>query len=108
MCEPNYHTTKIIWKTIEMKKNIFMNLNIFMIFMNKPVYLGSSILECVKSNIWILVWSCGTKIRRKIKIMLHGCRQCHSLHKNKINLIDIAKDVTSNYELGRPFPREKK
>ena len=37
--------------------------------------------------------------------MLHGCRQCHSLHKNKINLIDIAKDVTSNYELGRPLPK---
>lgn len=38
VCEPNYHTRKIVWKAIEIKKNIFMNLSIFMIFMNKPVY----------------------------------------------------------------------
>ena len=42
--------------------------------------------------------------------MLHGYRQCHSLHKKRV---DIAKDVetrfdTSNYELEISFLEEKK
>ena len=42
--------------------------------------------------------------------MLHGYRQCHSLHKKRV---DIAKDVetrfdTSNYELEISFSEEKK
>ena len=41
--------------------------------------------------------------------MLHGYRQCHSLHKKRV---DIAKDVetrfdTSNYELEISFLEEK-
>ena len=42
--------------------------------------------------------------------MLYGYRQCHSLHKKRV---DIAKDVetrfdTSNYELEISFSEEKK
>ena len=47
--------------------------------------------------------------------MLHGYTQLYGLHKNRTHLRmkDIAKDVekrydTSNCELERPLPREKK
>ena len=46
-------------------------------------------------------------------IILHGYGQPHSLHENRRIYLDNAKDVetrfdTSNYELYRPFYKEKK
>ena len=43
---------------------------------------------------------------------MHGCRQLHSLHKNRRHYVDIVKHVdarfhTSNYELERPLPRRE-
>ena len=48
---------------------------------------------------------------KKKQIMLLGCRQLYSLHKNREH-VDIAKYVktrfdTSNYELERPLPNGK-
>ena len=50
--------------------------------MNKPVYLGLSILEISKIVMYEFLYD-KTKIWRKSKIMLHGYRQLYSLHKNK-------------------------
>ena len=48
----------------------------------------------------------------KNPVILHGCRQLHSLHKNRRHYVDIVKLVdarfhTSNYELERPLPRRE-
>ena len=48
-----------------------------------------------------------------VMIILHGYGQPHSLHENRRIYLDNAKDVetrfdTSNYELYRPFYKEKK
>ena len=65
--EPNYHTTKSFMEhllAIQMKK--------MLILMNKPVYLGLSILEFKENiNVWVLVWLCKTKIWWKSKIVLY-------------------------------------
>ena len=92
---------------IEMKKKTE-------ILMDKPVYLGLSILELKKilMHAWALVWLCKTKIWWKIKIVLHGYRQFHCIHKNSNIYKEIAEDIearidTSNYELDRPLPKGK-
>ena len=65
--EPHYHTTKSFMEhllAIQMKK--------MLILMNKPVYLGLSILEFKENiNVWVLVWLCKTKIWWKSKIVLY-------------------------------------
>ena len=59
-----------------------------------------------------MVWLCKTKIWWKIKIVLHGYRQFHCIHKNSNIYKEIAEDIearidTSNYELDRPLPKGK-
>ena len=60
MSQPNYHSTNFFTESllaIEMKKT--------QIFMNKPVYLGLSILELSEIVIYVIAWLCETKIWRK-------------------------------------------
>ena len=100
--EPNYHTTKFFTGNvlaIEMKETG--------ILMNKPVYLGLSILELIKMLMYEF-WFKYVKPK-------HGEYIWNSsIVYIKIDDIykDIAEDVqtrfdTSNYELDRPFPKEK-
>ena len=53
------------------------------ILMNKPVYLGLSILELSKILMYKLIWLCKMKIWWKSEIMLYGYRQFHCIHKNR-------------------------
>ena len=39
------------------------------------------------------------EIRRKSKIMLHGYKQLHSLHKKKGVQVDTAKDVERRFDV---------
>ena len=47
MSEPNYHTTKVFTKTL-----FAIEINKTQIVMNKPIYLGLSILELSKILIY--------------------------------------------------------
>ena len=109
MFEPNYHTKKIFTenlKAIEMKKNE--------ILINKPVYLGLSILEL--SNISMYEFWCDyvkPKYDEKAKLCYTDTdsfivyKKTDDLHK------DIAEDTetrfdTSNYRLDRLLLKGKK
>ena len=106
--EPNYDTPKFLTGhllTIEMKK--------MQILMNKPVYLGLSILELSKI---LICYFCYDYVKPK-----HGekANLCYMDTESFIVYIttgyiykDIAEDVetifdTSDYELDRPLSKEK-
>ena len=68
--EPNNHTTKWFSENllaIEMKK--------IKVKMNKPVYLGLSMLEISKTLMYEFCYDYIMKISGQCKIMLHGYRQ---------------------------------
>ena len=105
--EPNYHTTKFFTEYLlsrEMKKR--------QIFMNKPVYLGLSILELSK----ILMY----KFRYDYVKPEYDEKRCYTDKDSfmaNIKADDIYKGIgedvetrfdTSNYELDRPLPKAKK
>ena len=76
MSEANYHTTKFFTKkllTIEMKQT--------QMYMNKPVYLGLSILELRKILMYEFWYDCVKQ--KKSKIVLYRYRQFHCTHKNR-------------------------
>ena len=106
--EPNYHATKWFSKNLlatEMKK--------IKVKMNKPVYLGLSILE-ISKTIMYEFWH--DYIKRKYQ---NNSRLCYmDTYSFIINVQtedfyeDIANDVekrfgTSNYEVNRPLPTRK-
>ena len=81
--------------------------------MNKPVFLGLSILELSK-KVMYKYWHdyMKPKYNEKAKL-LFGHRQLYSLHKNKIYLRRHCKGCqnkfdTSNYGLDRPLEKIKK
>ena len=106
--EPNYHTMKLITENlsiIEMKK--------VKVKMNKPIYLGLSILEISKIIIYKFWYD---YMKRKYGDMVKLCyTDTDSLVmaiKTKDFYKDIAQDVqerfdTSNYSVDRPLPKEK-
>ena len=61
-----------------------------------------------------MLWLCKTKISWESKIVLHEYRQFHCIQKNRWFIYkDNGDNVetrfdTSNYELDRPLPKEKK
>ena len=64
-----------------------MNITVFGDTMNKPVYLGLSILEISDLVIYEFWYNyVKTKYGEKKGIMLHGYRQLYSLYKNKRHL----------------------
>ena len=104
--EPNSQTTKFFTLNllaIEMRKT--------QILMNKPVYLGLSILDRNKTAMYILVYDyLKPKYDKNAKIcyMYTGSFIVHVTANDIYN--DIAEDVktrfdTSNFELDRPLPK---
>ena len=80
--------------------------------MNKPVYLGLSILDLSKTVIYEF-WFSKTKIWWKFETLWYGYRQFHWSHVITDDIYKyIAEDVetrfdTSNFEKGRPLPKGK-
>ena len=103
--EPNYHPTKIFSENlivIEMKRT--------RILMNKPVYLGLSILEMSKT-VMHEFWYDYMKPKYGEKAKLYYMDTCSFVVyiKTEDIYVDIAKDVErrfdgSNYEFERPLP----
>ena len=104
--EPNSQTTKFFTLNllaIEMRKT--------QILMNKPVYLGLSILDRNKTAMYILVYDyLKPKYDKNAKIcyMYTGSFIVHVTTNDIYN--DIAEDVktrfdTSNFEVDRPLPK---
>ena len=106
--EPNYHTTKFFTENllaIEMKKTE--------ILMNKPVYLGLSILELSKILMYEFWYDyVKPKYGEKVKLCYVDTDSFIVYIKTDDIYKDIAEDVetrfdTSNYELDRPLPKGK-
>ena len=106
--EPNYHTTNFFTKhllAIEIKKTE--------ILMDKPVYLGLSMLEL--SKIWMYeFWHDYVKHKygKKAKLYYMDADSFTVYIKTDDSYKDIAEDVktrfdTSNYEIEIPLPKEK-
>ena len=106
--EPNYHTTKWFSENllaIEMKKT--------KVKMNKPVYLGLSILEISKTLMYEF-WYDYIKPKYGDNVKLcYMDTDSFIMHIKKEDFYkDIANDVekrfdTSNYEVSRPLPTGK-
>ena len=106
--EPNYHATKFFTKNLlamEMKKKE--------ILMNKPVYLGLSILELSKISMYEF-WYDYAKLKHgeKAKLCYMDTDSFIVYIKTDDIYKDIAEDVetrfdTSNYKLKRPLPKGK-
>ena len=106
--EPNYHTTKFFTENvlaIEMKKTE--------ILMNKPVYLGLSILELSKILMYEFWYDyVKPKYGEKAKLCYMDTDSFIVYIKTDDIYKDIAEDVetrfdTSNYELDRTVPNRK-
>ena len=108
LSEPNYHTTKWFSENllaIEMKKT--------KVKMNKPVYLGLSILEISKTLMYEF-WYDYIKPKYGDNVKLcYMDTDSFIMHIKKEDFYkDIANDVekrfdTSNYEVSRPLPTGK-
>ena len=106
--EPNYHTINLISEDlsiIEMKKT--------KVKMNKPIYLGLSILEISKTLLYEF-WYDYMKPKYDNKVKLCYMATDSFIINIKMNDFyeDIANDVenrldTSNYEVNRPLPMGK-
>ena len=106
--EPNYHTNNLISEDlsiIEMKKTKLK--------MNKPTYLGLSILESSKTLLYEF-WYDYIKPKYNDNVKLSYMDTDSFIIKIKTNDFyeDIASDVenrfdTSNYEVNRPLPTRK-
>ena len=106
--EPNYHTINLISEDlsiIEMKKT--------KVKMNKPIYLGLSILEISKTLMYEF-WYDYMKPKYNDNVKLCYMDTDNFIMNIKTNDFyeDIASDVenrfaTSNYEVKRPYQQEK-
>ena len=106
--EPNYHIISLISKDlsiIEMKEN--------KVKMNKPIYLGLSILEISKILMYEFWYDyMKPKYGNKVKLCYMDTDSFIMNIKTNDFCEDIASDVenrfdTSNYELNRPLPMRK-
>ena len=106
--EPNYHTMKLIAENlsiIEMKK--------VKVKMNKPIYLGLSILEISKIIIYEFWYDYMKRIYGDmVKLCYTDTDSLVMTIKTKDFYKDIAQDVqerfnTSNYSVDRPLPKGK-
>ena len=106
--EPNYHTINLISEDlsiIEMKKT--------KVKMNKPIYLGLSILEISKTLMYELLYDyMKPKYNDNVKLCYMDTDSLIMNIKTNDFYEDIANDVenrfnTSNYEVNRPLPTGK-
>ena len=106
--EPNYHTINLISEdlsTTEMKKN--------KVKMNKPIYLGLSILEISKILMYEFWYDyMKPKYDNNVKLCYMDTDSFIMDIKTNDFYKDIANDVesrfdTSNYEVNRPLPMRK-
>ena len=106
--EPNYHTINLISEglsIIEMKKT--------KVKMNKPIYLGLSILEISKTLMYKFWYGyMKTKYNDHVKLCYMDTDSFIMNIKTNDFYEDIASDVenrfdTSNYEVNRPLPTGK-
>ena len=106
--EPNYHTINLISEDlsiIEMKKT--------KVKMNKPIYLGLSILEISKTLMYEFWYDyMKPKYNNDVKLCYMGMDSFIMNIKTNDFYKDIANDVenrfdTSNYEVNRPLPTGK-
>ena len=104
--EPNYHTINLISEDlsiIEMKK----------VKMNKPIYLGLSILEISKTLMYEFWYDyMKPKYNNNVKLCYMDTDSFIMNIKTNDFYKDIANDVenrfdTSNYEVNRPLPTRK-
>ena len=102
LSEPNYHTTKSFSENlvaIEMKKT--------KVKMNKPVYLGLSILEISKTLMYE-VWFDYMKPNYGDNVKLCNMDIYSFIMHIKADVNDVEKRFdTSNYEVNRPLPTGK-
>ena len=105
--EPNYHTINLISEDlsiIEMKKN--------KVKMNKPIYLGLSILEISKTLMYEIWYDyMKPKYNNDVKCYMYTDSFIINIKTNDFYK-DISNDVenrfdTSNYEVNRPLPTGK-
>ena len=109
MSQPNYHTTNIFSDNL-----LAIEIRRTWILMNKPVYLGLSLLE-IRKIVMYEFWHDYMKLKYQEKAKLFYIDTGSfivSIHKNRNIYTDIIKDVdirvdTSNYELDRPLPKGK-
>ena len=106
--EPNYHTINLISEDlsiIEMKKT--------KVKMNKPTYLGLSILEISKTLMYEFWYDyMKPKYNNDVKLCYTDTDSFIMSIKTSYFYKDIANDVenrfdTSNYEVNRPLPTGK-
>ena len=106
--EPNYHATKWFSENLlatEMKKT--------KVKMNKPVYLGLSILEISKTLMYEFWYNCmKPNYGDNVKLCYMNTDSCIMHIKTEDFYKGIADDVekrfdTSNYEVKRPLPTKK-
>ena len=106
--EPNYHTTKFFTENllaIEMRKT--------QILMNKPVYLGLSILDLSKTVMYKFWYD---YVKPKYGENANFCFMDTDSFIVHVKTDDIYKDIAedvkkkfdaSNFEIGRPLPKGK-
>ena len=106
--EPNYHTINLISEDLsitEIKKT--------KVKMNKPIYLGLSILEISKTLMYEFWYDyMKPKYANNVKLCYMDTDSCIMNIKTNEFCEDIASDVenrfdTSNYEVNRPLPTGK-
>ena len=106
--EPNYHTINLISEDlsiIEMKKT--------KVKMNKPIYLGLSILEISKTLMYKFWYDCmKPKYANNVKLCYMDTDSFIMNIKTNNFYNDVSNDVenrfdTSNYEVSRPLPKGK-
>ena len=106
--EPNYHTTKFFTENllaIEMRKT--------QILMNKPVYLGLSILDLSKTVMYEFWYDYVTPKYLENAKLCYMDTDSLIVHAETDDIYkDIAEDVetrfdTSNFEIDRPLPKGK-
>ena len=108
--EPNYHTTKFFYENVLAIK---IKNNTKQILINKPVYLGLSLLELSKIAMYDFWYDqVKPKCKEKAKPCYMDTGSVIVYIKTETNYADIAREVeatfdTSNYELDGPLPKEK-
>ena len=106
--EPNYHTINLISEDLSI-----IELNKTKVKMNKPIYLGLSILEISKILMYEFWYDyMKPKYGNDVKLCYMDTDRFIINIKTEDFYKDIAKDVekrldTSNYEVNRPLPTGK-